>query len=107
MSKRRLRWEFKVFQSTADNTSMIGDCYAETLGMAIDMVIADFDRNRAVLEDPGAAREKLADEPVNYGCTLRKSFPLTSYKGKPTKRYGHVNIYRMPSGRYEVNTYVL
>jgi len=32
-------------------------------------------------------------------------FELESFKGKGTKKYGHLTIWRHESGRYEVNAY--
>jgi hypothetical protein len=39
--------------------------------------------------------------------SARYDIPLKSYKGKPTGKYLHINIYRLFGGRYELNLYVL
>lgn len=33
-------------------------------------------------------------------------YKLLAYKGRPTKKYLHVSVYRMPSGNYELTCYV-
>lgn len=35
------------------------------------------------------------------------NFPLVSLKGKGTKKYGHIQVWRHESGRYEPNAYIL
>lgn len=44
---------------------------------------------------------------VPYGHTVEAHAELATYKGKPTKKWGHVTIYRQPTGTYELNVYVL
>jgi len=35
---------------------------------------------------------------IPYGQTAKADFPLASFKGKPTRKFGHISIYRMDSG---------
>jgi hypothetical protein len=44
---------------------------------------------------------------VPYGTSKNVNIELASYKGKPTKKYAHLTIWRLDSGRYEWNLYVL
>lgn len=44
---------------------------------------------------------------VSYGQTVSRSFELVTIKGKSTKKWAHVTLYRMESGNYELTAYVL
>ena len=44
---------------------------------------------------------------VSYGHTASRSFELATLKGKPTRKFAHVTLYRMESGKYELTDYVL
>lgn len=44
---------------------------------------------------------------VPYGTNKEVHFEIASIKGKATKKFGHVTIWRMDSGNYEVNFYLL
>jgi len=52
-------------------------------------------------------REKFAFDGVKYEQTKQASGPIESIKGKATKKWLHISIYRMSSGRYELTTYCL
>lgn len=89
------------------------ETYFETLSDAIDACQLVLDDAQAVPVESGAScpagdhwAEQLACNPVNYGQTLQKNFALLTVRGRSTRRAFHVNIYRMDSGRYELNAYV-
>ena len=42
-----------------------------------------------------------------YGENKEAHFPLANIKGKTTRKFGHVTIWRNEVGRYEVNFYIL
>jgi hypothetical protein len=42
-----------------------------------------------------------------YGATRSFHFELLTIRGKQTKKFFHVTIYRLDSGRYELTTYIL
>ena len=44
---------------------------------------------------------------IPYGGYRDAHFPIVSIKGKPSRKHGHINIWRLDSGRYEVNFYLL
>lgn len=44
---------------------------------------------------------------VNYGETVSANFEIDTLKGKSTRKYFHVSIYRMENGKYEVTSYIL
>lgn len=83
--------------------------YAETLSQSLDRAFLELrDRGAAISADmEQQAREGFAFDGVKYGETKMANFPLDSYKGKPTKKGGHISIYRMESGRYEQTNYIL
>ena len=45
--------------------------------------------------------------PVSYGETRQASYEIFTLKGKPTRKWFNVSIYRMESGNYELTTYIL
>jgi hypothetical protein len=86
----------------------MSNIYFETFGEAIDGAIgAIHARNGVLISSCYEASEVMGAEPINYNQTRTFDFPIEFLKGKPTRKYYHVSIYRMPSGRYELTTYVL
>lgn len=81
-------------------------CYFETFAQAIDGAIEQADRAGALLTHPAEVWD-IAREPLNYGLYRTGNFQLELYRERPTKKYFHVVIYRLDSGRYELTTYVL
>jgi hypothetical protein len=76
--------------------------YHETLHTLVQDVQENY------LDLNGATSEEFANhfwQPVGYNETARESFKLDSLKGKGTRRYLQVIIYRMESGRYELVCY--
>jgi len=45
-------------------------------------------------------------QPVNYGETYRTQFEILTRKGKPSRSWFHIVIYRLESGNYELTTYI-
>jgi hypothetical protein len=43
---------------------------------------------------------------MNYGEQRRAHFAIALFKNRPTKKYFHVVITRLDSGRYELVAYV-
>lgn len=88
----------------------VRDSYFETLSAALHAFV---ERTK---EDGGAflvETETLAHVcgqfygGVSYGQTVSRSFELATFKGKSTKKWAHVTLYRMESGRYELVSYML
>jgi hypothetical protein len=46
-------------------------------------------------------------EHINYESQDERHYEIVSIKGKATKQYLHVYIYRHETGRYELNLYTL
>jgi hypothetical protein len=81
----------------------------ETQSQAVEAAIAELKAAGAVLlpDIEQDMREGFANGGQRYNETKMANVPLASHKGKSTKKYGHVTIYRAESGRYEQTTYIL
>jgi hypothetical protein len=44
---------------------------------------------------------------IAYGHSHCFNFEIKTYRGKPTRKWFHIVIYRLDSGRYELTTYIL
>jgi len=45
-------------------------------------------------------------EHVAYGTTVKYLIPMLTRRGFSAKKYLHISLYRMDSGRYELTTYL-
>ena len=84
--------------TTKNNTTT----YHETLHALIQDVQENF------LNLNGATSEEFANhfwQPVGYNETAHVSFKLDTLRGKNTRRYLQVVIYRFETGRYELVCY--
>ena len=89
------------------STTMNNSPYSETLGETLLKFIHFVEDDcKAVFEDE-SGEMFVFFPPVNYGQTFSKSYPLKTLRGKPTKKWAHMVIYRMESGRYELANYIL
>lgn len=84
----------------------MSDIYYNTFAGAIDAAKLAADAAHAQLSKP-TELWSLCQEPLFYGQTRTASFSLEALNGKPTRKFFHVTIYRMDSGRYELTTYIL
>ena len=106
--KKNLAWNAKTanliaMKPTTSTTSPYSETLSETLQKFVSFV--ENESNATFEDDP---QEMFCFfPPVNYGQTFSKSYPLKSYKGKPTKKWAHMVIYRMESGKYELTNYIL
>ena len=80
--------------------------YHSTLSGAVDEIVYRLLRQGAVPADPNW-RDTFSSLPLYRAQSHRTSFELASLRGKLTKKFFHVNLYRLDSGRYELNTYIL
>ena len=89
--------------------------FYETLSDTLAGVEEFIEKNR-IMVDPSEHPANEADkygirQPYMYGGIAYEQhkdahYKLLQYKGKPTKKYLHLSIYRMPTGRYELTNYV-
>lgn len=77
----------------------------ETLWQAIEVAEKQLAESRAIPAENW--QEKYQFGGVPYGTRKEVHFLLESYKGRPTKKYGHVVIERLSQGTYETVVYVL
>lgn len=83
----------------------MSNVYFETFAAAIDGAIVAATAARVLLARP-ADVWNMCQEPLNYTSTRAASFEIERLRDKPTRKYFHVSLYRMDSGRYELTTYV-
>lgn len=81
----------------------MNDIYHETLGQALQACKDYLTKEKAVSTE---LEDFLHTGGIGYGQTWRGHFHLSSLKGKNTRKYFHVSIYRMESGRYELTRYI-
>lgn len=82
------------------------EVYHDTLSEALDTV-EKFCAASGAVPEPGWRDRYGAGFSLNYGETFGKSFPLESLNGKKTRKWLSITLYRLETGRYELNTYVL
>ena len=77
----------------------------ETLTAALDVCRQQLADSRGVLADPNAIGEAFAIGGMRYNEVKRASFELASLKSKNTRKWFHITITRLDSGRYEPVSY--
>jgi hypothetical protein len=81
--------------------------FHETLGAAVSAAFDYLESRRAEFDLALRLDNPFTFGGVPYGTNKDAHFELTSFKGKPTRKFGHINVWRSETGRYEVNAYVL
>ena len=81
------------------------ELYFETLAQALDEIENYARKNGYEIVDANKEFFQFGIGGISYGDTKRGSFNLTK-DGNPIKRKIQVQIYRMDSGRYELNQYI-
>lgn len=81
------------------------DIYFETLSQALDKVLEKATKEGFEIVDQEKEFFHFGIGGIKYGETKRGSFNLEK-DGKPSKKKLQVQIYRMDSGRYELNQYI-
>jgi hypothetical protein len=77
------------------------DTYFNTQSEALNHVFASIP-SKYQIQFP----ENIWTEHVSYGTTVRYSLPLiVSKTGNPAKKWLHISLYRMDSGKYELTYY--
>lgn len=79
--------------------------FYDRLDQVIDAVKADLSENDATFKQ--ASSLELMNGPIAYGETHVWHFILETLKGKNTRKYLHVSVYRTESGRYELTHYYM
>lgn len=87
----------------------------ETFSDAVDAAQVELDKASAELvfgtastpADDHWTQQIFSGGPIPYGAIRRHDFEVLAYKGKPSRKWFHIVITRMDSGRYELVTYFL
>lgn len=81
----------------------MGDTYFDTQSAALTRVQEKVFRAGYEIRYP----DNIWSEHVNYGTTVKYDFPLTLIRtGNEAKKWVHIQLYRMDSGKYELNFYI-
>ena len=80
--------------------------YHETLGATVTTALTCLTNHEVVIEESEISGPFMYDG-LAYERTKEAHTQILSLKGKPTKKWVHVTIYRMSSGRYELTMYLL
>jgi hypothetical protein len=78
----------------------------DTLSATLEVIAHEMDDRRIVLARPCEMFE-VYSEPMRYNEVRDCNLEVATLKGKPTRKYAHVVIERLDSGRYEPILYVL
>ena len=79
--------------------------YHETLSSALHAAIAHASNSRVNISQSEVF--DIFEDAIGYECTKTGNLTISELKGKPTKKYFHIVIYRLSSGRYELTCYIL
>jgi hypothetical protein len=88
-------------------TNTPNTCYFETLSSCVTQVGLELAERHAVPSSPDWSCVICDAGPINYGCHRSFDFELAELNMRPTRKYFHATIWRLESGRYELNCYVL
>ncbi len=82
--------------------------FTETLGQAFQAITQEL-VNRGVILSEGCADwfDNINHSGIPYGQNRETHAAIFTIKDKPTKKWAHATIWRLDSGRYEWNLYVL
>ena len=77
--------------------------YFETQSSALNEAFQHVQSRGYLVNEP----DNLWTEHVSYGTTVHYNLPLIVERtGNPARKWLHVNLHRMDSGRYELNYYL-
>jgi hypothetical protein len=79
----------------------------ETLGKAVQCVVDTLNSNEVMLAEPERISQPFEFDGIPYGQTKQAHAEIATIKGKKTRKFAHVSIYRMDSGTYELTLYIL
>ena len=88
------------------HSSPILPLYHETLWSAVEAAVK-FGNDSQVEFDAEKIEEVFQFGGLNYDCHKEAHAEISLIKGKRTRKFFHVTIWRLSSGTYEVNTYIL
>lgn len=80
--------------------------YHQTLCNALEAGITYLKAQGATFDET-VMRERYQYDGINYGQYKDSDVEIAQIKGKATKKWAHLTIWRRDSGTYEVNAYIL
>lgn len=81
--------------------------YHPTLSSALSALSAHLVERKIVLNEADAFDAAFAFGGISYGENKSAHAQIATVKDKPTRKWGHVTIWRETNGRYEINFYIL
>jgi len=85
-------------------TMLPKDIYFDTLGETMDFLEGKMKEKNFVINSDDIFNFTTGG--ITYGSTKRQSFVITKADNPNIKKMLHVQIYRMDSGKYELNFYI-
>lgn len=99
--------DFAVNEAEQSHFSTLSDTLTAIEEFIIkDRIQVDTQMHPANDADPYGIRQPFMYGGISYEDKRDAHYKLLTYKGRPTKKYLHVSIYRMSSGSYELTRYV-
>lgn len=81
--------------------------FHETLSAALSALAEHLQARAIVMADSQSLFRAYEFDGIAYGESKSADGEIATIKGKGTKKWGHVTVWRSNSGRYEINFYVL
>lgn len=81
--------------------------FYQTLSETLDKAEEYLAESKAILSEENPLREPFQFDGIRYEQTKQADYKLVSYKGKNTRKYFHISIYRTGHGQYELTCYCL
>ena len=78
------------------------DTYFDTQSAALNFVENEMQKKEIQIQYP----DSIWTEHVAYGTSVRYNIPLKNRTGNDMKKWLHITLYRMESGRYELTWYL-
>ena len=104
-SKERLFEIFRKVNKINLNEDNSNGTYFDTQSDAVEFAKNNVENRGFEVKDEDIANSKFGEGWVGYENTRRDTIPL--YKnGKPQLKMLQISIYRMPSGKYELTSYI-
>ena len=78
------------------------DTYFDTQSAALNFIENEMQKKEIQIQYP----DSIWTEHVAYETTVRYNIPLKNRTGNDMKKWLHISLYRMESGRYELTWYL-
>jgi len=82
------------------------EIFHETLSAALSHILQRLTEERVELRDAEQLSRPFEFGGIPYETSKESHSEIATLKGKGTRKFAHLTIYRMQSGRYEVTFYL-